>query len=500
MLRTAFLVGLGGGAAALATPSCVWSAVHQNTYLKGCASPPRAPDPDKDCPAFATLAEAQAACELTSFPDCAGVTARNGQVELRAGTTPVAVPAGSSASSYVLKNAAACRHPQGPTPPPAPAPPTPPPAPAPPTPPTPASSYWATLPVGIHGGLRHRPRGDATSLAKFRVVVVDPIEGPVCSAPCHNCCNASAAACAVENNIVRTLASVKALAPSVHTMAYLNSILMMPYFSLSAAFYANDSALALRDDTGKPMIFAGDGASTEFCERFPTYDLTQEAARAAILGDFAAMQASGAVDGIYLDKSGTWPGFGDSQAPTQGKDTLCQHDCYTMTPAQTAAYVGGRLALFKAFDDACGESGICSIDARTAQPNPVSPMLHGYAPRSMHIFRAMAKQSYTNETITFVRGLEHTTTKHLLWYGTCQTETEVDFFLVMAWEGCYCMTFSNDDSAETLWAGGWHYGTSLGAPKGAAALVNGKTWVRHFADGAQARYDIDTGAGKVVWP
>jgi hypothetical protein len=360
-----------------------------------------------------------------------------------------------------------------------------------------SSSYWDTLPVGIHGGIRQRPQSDIAFLAKFRVVVIDPIEGPVCSVPCHACCNASASACATENKLISTLKSVKALDSSVVTMVYINSILMMPYFSLSKTFFANASALTLRGSNGKEMIFAGDGGSGEFCEKFPTYDLAQEAAGAAILADFDDMKASGVVDGVYLDKSGTWPGYGDSPDPQQGKDTLCQHECYTMTPAKTTAYIAGRLKLFRAFDDACGETGICSIDARTAQP-PVTSMLQGYMPKSLHIFRAMVKKSYNNETITFVRGLENKT-QRLLWYGTCQTETEVAFFLVMAWEGCYCMTFSNDDDAKTLWAGGWNYGKHLGAPVGPATFYNGKTWIRHFAGGAQARYDLQTSKGKVIY-
>lgn len=275
------------------------------------------------------------------------------------------------------------------------------------------------------------------------------------------------------------------------------------YFSLSPNFFANDSALLLRDRTGKRMSFAGDGGSGFFCGDFSTYDLTQPAAAGAILADFAAMQASGAVDGIYLDKSSTWPGFGDSPGTTQGKNTLCQHECYTMTPAQTAAYIAGRLELFRGFDEACSQGGhgnntVCSIDARVAQPPLSNSILRGYTPRSMHIFRAAAKQSYNNATITFVRALEDKI-EHLLWYGTCQTETEVAFFLVMAWEGCYCMTFSNDDTAEQLWSDGWHYATKLGAPKRPATLVEGKTWVRHFASGAEARYDLRTGNGKVLW-
>jgi hypothetical protein len=268
----------------------------------------------------------------------------------------------------------------------------------------------------------------------------------------------------VENTIVRTLKSVKALDNSVITMAYLNSILMMPYFALSKKMYANASKLLLRDKNSNVMKFAGDGGTGFFCSDFPTYDLTQEAAGAAILADFSTMQSSGAVDGIYLDKSATWPGYGDSPA-VQGKDSLCQHECYTMTPNQTSAYIAGRLNLFRGFDQACGTSGICSMDARIVNVPQVASMVNNYTPRSIHIFRAAVKTSYTNATVNFVRGLEGKT-EHLLWYGTCQTQTEVAFFLVMAWPGCYCMTFSNTDTAQQLWTSGWHYGTHLGAPAG----------------------------------
>ena len=54
-------------------------------------------------------------------------------------------------------------------------------------------------------------------------------------------------------------------------------------------------------------------------------------------------------------------------------------------------------------------------------------------------------------------------------------------------------------TAEQQWASGWHYASRLGAPSGPATFVNGKTWVRDFAYGAQARYDIRTGNGKVTW-
>ena len=278
-------------------------------------------------------------------------------------------------------------------------------------------SFWDTIPVGIHGGMHNRPTEDIAALAKFRVVVVDPAEGPMCTSPCHACCNASASVCAVENNFVRTLKSVKEIDASVVTMAYINSILMMPYFSLSKKMYANGSAFLLRDSDSKIMHFAGDGGSGFFCGDFPTYDLTNSAVREAILADFVAMQSSGAVDGIYLDKSGTWPGYGDYPG-LQRKNTLCQHQCYSMTPNQTAAYVAGRLDLFRGFDQACGANGICSMDARIVNAPLVASMVHGYIPRSIHIFRAAVKQSYDNATVNFVRGLEGKT-EHLLWYDAC---------------------------------------------------------------------------------
>ena len=39
------------------------------------------------------------------------------KVELRAGSTPIAVPKSDEESSYMLENGAPCRHPQGPPPP-----------------------------------------------------------------------------------------------------------------------------------------------------------------------------------------------------------------------------------------------------------------------------------------------------------------------------------------------------------------------------------------------
>ena len=58
-----------------------------------------------ECPSFATVEQAKAACESASeYRDCAGVTARRstGRVELRSSPVPVPVNASFQETSYVL--------------------------------------------------------------------------------------------------------------------------------------------------------------------------------------------------------------------------------------------------------------------------------------------------------------------------------------------------------------------------------------------------------------
>jgi hypothetical protein len=48
---------------------------------------------------------------------------------------------------------------------------------------------------------------------------------------------------------------------------------------------------------------------------------------------------------------------------------------------------------------------------------------------------------------------------------------------------------------------GWNYGKALGAPTGPATLSHpgSATWIRHFGKGVQARYDLATSKGKVIY-
>ena len=53
----------------------------------------------------------------------------------------------------------------------------------------------------------------------------------------------------------------------------------------------------------------------------------------------------------------------------------------------------------------------------------------------------------------------------------------------------------------TIFRSGWNYGKALGAPTGPATFSHpgSATWVRHFGKGVQARYDLATSKGKVIY-
>ena len=88
------------------TVPCTWSAAKNNTYLAGYVhSGPLI---------YPTMAEAKAACVATSnIANCNGIVSRHDgggkyHYELRAGHTPIAVPASDGEASYVITNRAEC--------------------------------------------------------------------------------------------------------------------------------------------------------------------------------------------------------------------------------------------------------------------------------------------------------------------------------------------------------------------------------------------------------
>jgi hypothetical protein len=95
-------------------PPCVWSAAINNTYLAGYVAPSgtcEVPPCRATLVSLPTLAEAKAAClNATYRENCGGIVSRRSTTafELRAGPTPIHVPASDDEASYVVTNKAEC--------------------------------------------------------------------------------------------------------------------------------------------------------------------------------------------------------------------------------------------------------------------------------------------------------------------------------------------------------------------------------------------------------
>lgn len=87
--------GSKGSSIVAHAPPCQWGPAIPDTYLAGCCA-------DR-CAPYATLQDAQAACEVD--PDCAGVTVERGHPQKRAGNVPTPY---ANETSYVILNELAC--------------------------------------------------------------------------------------------------------------------------------------------------------------------------------------------------------------------------------------------------------------------------------------------------------------------------------------------------------------------------------------------------------
>jgi hypothetical protein len=99
-----------------------------------------------------------------------------------------------------------------------------------------------------------RPVSNLQMLAKMRIVMVEKWEGH-----CYDGCMYNASkhmpcypSCNVEGDMLRTLAQVKTINPSVKGVVYLNTLMAFPFYALSGRF-ADNNALLMDMYTKKPV-------------------------------------------------------------------------------------------------------------------------------------------------------------------------------------------------------------------------------------------------------
>eukprot|EP01046_Picozoa_sp_COSAG06_P054019 COSAG06_NODE_9496_length_1886_cov_12.341914_1_plen_343_part_00 len=205
---------------------------------------------------------------------------------------------------------------------------------------------WSHVPImyfsGVHG---NRSEEEIAVLARFDIVAVNKEEGARLSSSDQ------------ELRQIETLRRVKALKPSVFTIAYMNS--MMNFRSQAIApKYTSD--LLVRNVSGDVALFHGDGwrpGDGPTTNADAAFNLSLPAARQIWLDDLQrTFLDSGVVDGLFADKGNNWAGNGHCNGLTTNpcwalrdrNDTLCQNTCAVIGEEQAAAYNQGKVALFAA--------------------------------------------------------------------------------------------------------------------------------------------------------
>lgn len=221
--------------------------------------------------------------------------------------------------------------------------------------PAPAASVQApntslvTMPVGYFGGHHNedtsfhgntscpvagcRPQKNIEMLAKMRLVMIEKWEGH-----CYDGCmyNASKgmlcySSCNVEADMLKTIASVKALNPSTLGVMYINTLMAFPFYALSGKFKASD-ALLIDMYTNKPVELTND----EGMQHVYVYDWGSAKGRDLFLEFIRGLLDSGQADGLFSDK---W-NYRCSQV-NESAWKICNNRCGYVTPAQAAAYNAG---------------------------------------------------------------------------------------------------------------------------------------------------------------
>ena len=167
----------------------------------------------------------------------------------------------------------------------------------------------------------------------WRQIMIEKWEGH-----CYDGCmyNASKgklcySSCDVEGDMLKTIASVKALNPSVLGIMYINTLMAFPFYALSGKFESND-ALLIDMYTNKPVELTND----EGMQHVYVYDWGSAKGRQLFLDFIKRLLDSGQADGLFSDK---WS-YRCSQV-NASTWKICNNRCGYVTPAQAAAYNAG---------------------------------------------------------------------------------------------------------------------------------------------------------------
>ena len=356
---------------------------------------------------------------------------------------------------------------------PSPSPGPPPPPPPPPVPPIKPPAFprfsWDTLPVYVHMCNRTGPFNDTSAkfLVKFPMVTIEKGQGEDTHVPTPY----------AEDNILAVARQVKALDPSVHVIAYFNSVLDWNMYRLHDKLLDRPDLWTYQAEgknggSRQPTRTHGDGSFPQPKDGMLSFNFSSPSGRNFWADACMNMTATGLIEGCFSDRA--------SSDPTD------------LDPAWAKSFSAGHELMHQELQRRLSDAGKGVLISNNVQYDQVyGQMMEGFQAneRSIYMLKACAAAGHLCQAHAGYRGTEHS--------SNCEDITDVlAAFLIGAGEhsyfGCsrgwYFDTWNHWNS---------EYDKKLGAPKG-DGVKQGSVWTRSFAS-ATVKFDTTTNKGEITW-
>jgi len=341
---------------------------------------------------------------------------------------------------------------------------------------------WDTLPVVWHGSVDGTWSDETVqALSKYAAVTLEKQAGAKENLPwtdmttCQQGFDFSGCGCCQEDLFQTNFAKLKAVAPQVQTIAYVNSIIAYPWYN-GAHENAKNQSWPLRLEDGSFAHNIKDSLARS--QTWFAWNFGIEEVRRIFKEQCAGMTKSGAVDGCYIDGCQNVPGPLDSETK--------------------AAYISGKQQALEELQAEVPGVLLCGSGGDTRP---------GMLGTSIQNWNKHTDQLATREIPKLMEAVSKGVMFEAKGKTVCSAgvdgdpqnsdlQTELAAFLIAAGEQSYyrCGGWSHTDAT-------WYpvYDKKLGEPLANATLGKDGVWRRSFAAGTDVTFDTNTNVGTIVW-
>jgi len=343
---------------------------------------------------------------------------------------------------------------------------------------------WDTLPVVWHGSVDEVWSDETVqALSKYAAVTLEKQAGGQAVYPwaidpqgsmrtCQNGFDFSDCGCCQEDLFEKNFKKLKAAAPHVMTIAYVNSIIAYPWYRAAQQNAANESfPLRLEDGSFANNIKPNAG------ETWFAWNFGIEQVRNIFKEQCLGMTTKG-VDGCYIDG--------------------CQNVPSPLDPETKAAYMAGKQQVLEELQQEVPGMLLCGSGGDTRK---------GMYGTSIQNWNKHTDQLANREIPSLMNAVSEGAMYEAKGHVVCtkgvdgdpnnaDLQTELAAFLIAAGEYSYyrCGGWGHTDAS-------WYpvYDKKLGKPLSNATLGDDGIWRRSFAAGTDVTFDTKTSVGTIQW-